>query len=315
MRCSSGRGGRRPSALAWFSLLVTVAGGSLKIMPARFSSALLPLLLVLGGCPVWLDGRSDDTRRPPSEECVSHGDCDEGSACVAFLGECRETAPCETDDHCRASEVCDHRGTCVPRAEGECRGDAECAPSERCVTNRCKAEDSICQFDHQCGVDGEGNARVCVNNECARVCVSDGECGSGQRCASNLCVTDPNQCTHSSECGAGSHCVDGSCRPACTTALDCPGVEICDEGFCRPDTSPQAFCSSEADCAEGRLCVDGACRTPCPEAPATCQHFDFQLTVCNEETMLCEAPSESVADCFGASDCPSSEWCVDGICR
>jgi hypothetical protein len=246
---------------------------------------------------------------------VSHGDCPDGLACVPALGECRETATCTDDEDCRASEICDHRGTCVPRAPNECREDAECDAGERCVSNRCKSEDSVCQFDHQCGVDGEGNARICVNNECTLVCIVDADCGSGQRCESNLCVTDPGQCTHTSDCAAGLHCVGGSCKPACATDFGCPAGEICDEGFCRLDPAPKPFCTDESDCAEGRLCVDGACRTPCPEAPATCQHFDFQLTVCNEDTMLCEAPSESASNCFGGSDCAAGARCVDGICR
>ncbi|NLY93715.1 MAG: hypothetical protein GXY23_06765 [Myxococcales bacterium] len=269
-------------------------------------------MFALGGCPVWNDGLDGER---PYEECVTHGDCPEGRVCVAGIGECRDTATCDHDAHCRANERCDARGTCVPRDGDECTGDAQCGLDERCVANRCKSEDSVCQFDWQCGVDAGGNALVCVNNECTRPCAEDAECGSGQKCEGHVCVRDRDQCRLTKDCPSGLHCVDGACLPGCTLDAHCPQDEVCEAGFCVPDTSPKPFCQDESDCAEGRLCVDGACRTPCPEAPATCQHFDFQFTVCNEETGLCEAPNESIAECFGAADCPAGKSCVDGLCR
>jgi hypothetical protein len=297
---------------------------------------LLPVALMLGGCPVW--GPDDGTRRAPDapppvgdtcesdhdcplgaicdftdgvcvEGCYSDDDCPLGAICDLDAGMCTEG--CYSDDDCPVGRYCDPEiDRCVSDAGG-CDTTSDCSGSQVCVEGGCRDQESTCQFNNQCGA-----GRACVNNACVDLCTSDATCGSGTACIGGLC-RPVAECSHGGHCGAGQDCVGGRCLTDCSEGGVCPSsADMCDEdGYCRPDWRPRPFCTTEAQCADGRLCVDGSCRTPCPTGTdLECQSYDHQLQVCGGDN-LCYTGNEADPECATQADCADGQSCIDAICR
>lgn len=292
----------------------------------------LPLLMLLGGCPVW--GHEDTAGR-----CRTAGDCVAGSYCDDGSGACLPSSTCTTDANCGANEHCDVSGSCVPDVTGGCRSNADCGPTDVCIEGFCRTVGAeTCQFDLEC----DGNQR-CVDNTCTFGCTTATDCGSGQKCSNGVCVADPTQCTTSADCGGGRHCVDGRCLQDCLGGGSCSNPkDVCsaDDSFCRPDWQQNSFCTTNADCAAGSVCElgTGICRIACDAgsslvsmynanpnpsctsatADCACQARNVLLPVCGLPSGAddyCRTLAETVSNCVTKADCATNQHCVDGSCQ
>jgi len=305
-------------------------------MPTRIEAYLtLPLLLVLGGCPVWGHGRAGGGS---DDGCTTAGDCSVGSTCDSS-GECVVAPTCTSDLGCSPGHVCDFRGTCVVENPGECRTNTDCTGGKVCVENSCRATGAeTCQFDLECGPN-----QTCVNNACVNECTGASQCGSGETCVGGRCETSTSECTTSDDCSGSESCVDGRCLPPCSSSGTCSdSQDACDsDGFCHPDWHPQSFCTSSAQCANGSVCDTdaGICRIDCKassplvtnytpgpsctgaNADCACQTADAQFPTCGFTTApsdddFCRTSAEGMSNCATANDCPTSgQDCVNGSCQ
>lgn len=306
--------------------------------------SLLPLVLLLAGCPVY---GPDPVQREvlvscqhdgdcPSESfcdsatngcvaydfgiCLTHGDCPVGSYCDLSDGGCYipAIAECNADGDCGSGFECDFRNSCRPETQGDCLADTDCNPGRICIENVCTPLEETCQFDFQCAA-----GFTCANNRCRLLCGPETKCPTGTACQSSLCQPVVGECIDSSDCpDLTTHCVEGACLRRCDAGCDA-SIEVCGpEGFCRPRTSPDPdapmpFCRTDQDC-DGTVCVEGACRTACditaPEPDDICASHDGQVPLCGPDN-LCYAQSELLSDCRVQADCPEAQSCVNGRCR
>ena len=109
-----------------------------KIDPMNGLAAMLVLAGILGvgmmvpGCP-------ESAPPPPTPECTTNADCDEGEVCNED-GEC-EAAPapeCTSNGDCDEGEVCNEDGEC------------EAAPTPECTSNGDCDEGEVCNEDGEC---------------------------------------------------------------------------------------------------------------------------------------------------------------------
>ena len=309
------------------------------------ATSLLPLVLLLAGCPIYgsepdvereaqvscqsdLDCSSDAFCDPETNsctfydfgQCLTHGDCPAGSYCDFTDGGCYIpfVAECIADGDCNPGFECDFRDSCRPETEGACLVDRDCGMDELCIENQCTAITETCQFDFQCAA-----GFTCTNNRCRLLCGPDTQCPSGTACEGSLCQPRVGECADSSDCpDLATNCVEGICLRRCEEGCD-TAIEVCDaQRFCRPRTSPDPnaptpFCRTDEDC-NGSICVQGACRTECdvtaPEPDSLCASYDGQVPICGPDN-LCYAESELLSDCRVQSDCATGQDCVDGQCR
>lgn len=293
----------------------------------------LPLLMLLGGCPVW--GNDRET----GGACRTAGDCAVGSYCDVSSGACVPSAICTSDAGCFADEHCDTSGSCVPDVPGGCQRDTDCGPTDVCIEGFCRAVGAeTCQFDLECDA-----SQRCVDNKCTFECSTVADCGSGEKCTDGLCVVDTNQCTRSSDCGSNRHCVDGRCLQDCEGGGSCSDPQdACspDDSFCRPDWEQNSFCTTNADCASGSVCelATGICRIACnpgsalitmytanpnpscsgATADCACQARNVLLPVCGlpgGTDDYCRTIAETVSNCVVKDDCAANQHCVDGACQ
>jgi hypothetical protein len=304
----------------------------------------LPLVLLLGGCPIYgsgpvqrgveiscqsdLDCPADTFCDWESNECVGYdfgvcvtdGDCPVGSYCDRADGGCYipAIAACSGSGDCTSGFECDFRNSCRPETFGTCLTDGDCSGSDLCIANRCTPLAETCQFDFQCAAGFS-----CANNRCMLLCGPDTRCPTGTSCRDSLCQPNLGECIDSSECpDLTTNCVEGTCLRRCDAGC-VEATELCDpEGFCRPRTlpdpnAPTPFCRNDADC-DGTICVEGVCRTECdngaPEPDDICASYDGQVPFCGPDN-LCYAPSELLSDCRVQGDCVNGQDCVDGKCR
>ena len=304
----------------------------------------LPLLLLLGGCPVYgsgpvqrevqvscqgdFDCPSDTFCDSGTNSCVAYdfgicltdGDCPVGSYCDQADGGCYIAAvsECRADGDCSSGFECDFRDSCRPAQADDCMVDNDCIGGELCLENLCTPLVETCQFDFQCSA-----GFTCTNNRCRLLCGPQTTCPSGTACEASLCQPVIGECIDSSDCpDLATNCVEGTCLRRCDEGCDA-SIEVCDpEGFCRSRTSPDPqaptpFCRTDADC-DGSICVEGLCRTACdsnaPEPDLICASRDGQVPLCGPDD-LCYAESELQSDCRVQGDCPDGQDCIDGSCR
>ncbi len=164
-----------------------------------------------------------------------------------------------------------------------------------------------CQFNHQCGPQGQ-----CVNGLCQRGCDSDARCGTGELCRAKLCQpATGGACVFNADCSSGGTCVNGHCHAHCEGDGICPNTaDMCDLGVCRPDVRPKAQCQSNASCMQGWSCVNGVCRTPC-RSHGECGE-DCSGTMCHGG--FCVMPQEVAPQCRLGPDCGANGPCIDATC-
>ncbi len=306
--------------------------------------SLLPLALLLAGCPVYGSGPvqrgvqvscqsdydcpSDAFCDWESNECFAYdfgicltdGDCPVGSYCDFEDGGCYipAVAECLGDVDCQSGYECDFRDTCRPESYGTCLVDGDCSEGSLCIENLCTPLAETCRFDFQCAA-----GFACTNNRCQMLCGPETRCPSGTSCQDSLCQPNFGECIDSSECpDLATNCVEGTCLRRCDQGCDA-ATEVCDaQGFCRARTlpdpnAPTPFCRDDLDC-NGTLCVEGVCRTECDISASApddiCASYDGQVPLCGSDN-LCYAESELLSDCSAQSECLSGESCVNGSCR
>ncbi|MFH1809000.1 MAG: hypothetical protein ABIJ09_09665 [Pseudomonadota bacterium] len=181
----------------------------------RPSSALLPLLVLLGSCT------------PRGGPCVDDADC-QGDPCLHDLdrGDHYCSALCEADHDCPEQQLCDVRITG--------------APGDQSVTSLCIervrqcGEAEVCNgLDDDC--DGETDESCTV-----QLCAADVHCGGLWTCAPSYELQDlACRAPLPGSSPFGTLCVDNT---------TCPNG-LCDTGRCAP------LCSEDADCASGQRCA------------------------------------------------------------
>lgn len=294
---------------------------------------LLPLVMLLGGCPVW----GNDGGGGGNGTCRTNGDCAVGSYCLEATDMCTVSTTCTSDAQCSPSQNCDYRDTCVPDVPDACRGDGDCTGGTVCVEGFCRATGiEVCQFDLECA------SGLCVDSACTFSCTSATQCGSGQVCTGGRCVTDATQCTTTSDCSGSKHCVDGRCLADCTSASCSDAQDTCgDDHFCRPHWQQSGFCTNSSQCAAGSVCdiAAGICRIACTaasplvtgysggacggsfaNADCACQSADAQFPTCGFTSSAgdddyCRTTAETVSDCEVKAECGASQHCIDGSCN
>jgi hypothetical protein len=234
------------------------------------------------------DGRIDeDVRnacghcgRLPAETCNGVDDdcngftddlapCATGEACAA--GRCR--VRCADASACRAGEICNGDGLCVPPC-----ADVTCEPGYICRAGACV---DPCE-GVRCGA-----MATCLGGRCAPSPCAPGECPEGLVCIEGACTPSPCETV---TCGPGQMCRDGDCLATCGDVRCTPGW-YCEDGACKPD-----LCA-EIACGPGETCLDGAC------LPGTCDGATCP------ETAVC-LRGTCIEDPCATTRCPGGEACV-----
>ena len=282
----------------------------------------LPLTMLLGGCPIYVDDGSGPT--PP--ECTDDVDCDLGDFCRR--GVCTETPPeCTTHTDCAGDEVCTG-GACVPGSR--CTDDEECAAGEICEAGACRSGDRACRTHGDCEVGRYCEAGSCApsgtcsdDSECTDsgfwcdfrdTCVPQGEaqcrtgadCSATEVCVEGRCRETTDTCQFDRQCPPGNVCLNNACTRICTGDTDCVGGESCQGGFCRPNGSE---CSNTAACPSGENCVDGRCLDDCATT-MMCDTGEY----CGEDD-FCRSDWKPEPFCTRDGQCGPARVCRTGVCR
>jgi hypothetical protein len=188
----------------------------------------------------------------------------EGEACAAAeeceTRSCADGVCCDTacTDACRACNLPDNVGTCVPVTRGGTPVHGACAQQagSTCGTN------GLCDGAGQCQLHDD--ATICREAACdkgSNMLLPEGRCdgrgscaiaAGGFSCAPFMC--HPN----------GKTCADGCSAPA-----DCVLPALCVGGSCGKIGNGLA-CRNASQCASG-FCVDGVCcNAPCTEQCMAC---------------------------------------------
>ncbi|RDV36350.1 hypothetical protein DV096_19210 [Bradymonadaceae bacterium TMQ3] len=163
--------------------------------------------------------RCDDSQQP--SRCVFTGSCTNSTQCQAYgqqqddgkdyicntvLGECVERPPCQNDDDCRGSEICETPGDGEPGVCREgCRANADCRDNEVCSQEQGSVCVAGCRTSSDCAIPGSDQEFLCEDLVCVPVCESVDQCNVvGQVCAGQPrtcrgCVSD-NECAASQLC-------------------------------------------------------------------------------------------------------------------
>ena len=247
--------------------------------------------------------------------CDDTSDCQRGTVCSG--GYClhpsevvpsAQTCECSVSADCPSQDLECVDGECRPGITPRCEGDDDCEGADVCVAGECRAPDTTCRFNSQCGL-----GRVCINQQCVEACSADNPCPTGFSCSAGFCVEQIVSCGDPGQsCADGLTCIDGVCVHACDADSDCAEGYYCAVDRCRVDDRPRPTCDATRMCVGGAVCVDGTCRSPC-STPTDCQRFDVQLTQCID--MLCYTTNEATSDCASAAECMSGQSCIDGVCR
>jgi len=274
-----------------------VVGSEVRSM-IRFASKVSAAALVLslgvvasagGGCG---SGSTD-------YHCDSTGcfDCD-GYTCTPVTPAAPTPCTLAGDPACKPTETCTDQG-CLEL----CKGDADCPKGTVCRGGLCASPigpaptTKTCTVATDCGPSGF---------ECI-----DGKCAVAASCSGSLC-----SCKYSSDCGVGRICVDSKCAVKCDASTPCaPGFTCSSLGTCVEGTPVCGAAAAGASCQSGQHCVDGHCAAGCA-ADGDCK----DASGARDASQKCSAgacvPNDApVATCGGASDCASTQKCVDGFCR
>jgi hypothetical protein len=219
-------------------------------------------LAVLGGCPIYGDGR--DHRVCVGGDCYECPEAHYSSECTGWTctssGDCPSGYTCNAERRCKlgatpANGACTKPSDCTNQ---NCGADNQCHPGD-CSTTGCPSS-FVCRLSNgvaQCVAGApDGGA--------TSTCKSDRDCPTpaGSKCLTGTCVAPQDQCADATQCAASSQCVDGSCTPACNGGKPCPTGYACDlaKGVC---TQNPTVCSTSAQCSGGNVCVDEHCVAPC----------------------------------------------------
>lgn len=248
------------------------------------SLALIPMLLLVGGCP---DVTCEDIECADDEMCVIGTGLPPlgwggGAQCEPAFTETETSPPNppapDPEDECdvacaRAPLTCDEmecgRGeVCLEPPSGSCCEDARCELDPDLGDRQADGECYSCE-ELSCGEVG----LVCFRSDDADTCPS---CRRPS-CEEEICPTDPPtscddvvcdsgfKCVERDCCGGWAACepvVNATCRFADESATACSPGEACGEGYvCGGDDAPtDAECASAtAPCGEGSCSWNEAC--------------------------------------------------------
>ena len=222
---------------------------------------------VLGGCPIYPDGR--DSRVCLDGDCYRCPDPYYTSACSAWA--CDDASDCPSGYACGGDRLC-HAGT-TPPTTATCAKPGDCASGQVCGADGachagdcatfgcpssfvCKLSSGVAQCVAKSGTPADAGA--------TSTCKADQDCPSptGSKCLSGSCVAPADQCADATQCPGGGQCVQGACTPACSADKACPTGFACDlaKGVCTNNPSP---CATSAECKGGNVCVEQHCVAPC----------------------------------------------------
>jgi hypothetical protein len=229
-----------------------------------------------------------------------------GDACTPIPGPTVTPCSLPDDPSCPAGTKCTDLGCLGPcKADADCPRGTVCRGKDASGVGFCAAPTGkdptilTCTFAKDCGASG----KACIDGKC----VDDKGCTAGAACL----------CKYSSDCGDGRICVDSSCTHRCDATTPCPSGEKCGPlGTCVADEKPT--CGSAdggATCKSGEHCFDGHCTGGCAvdgDCKTATGARDPGLRCVGG---ACAANDAPVTTCTGASECDSTQKCVDGFCR
>lgn len=214
----------------------------------------------------FIHNKQTTTSTPPpgmelnQEEQAAQAECWAlcGAPCAGEEGSC--PPECETDDECKADELC------LPT-----RMTSEGIRRMRCLSDQCSGigADSDCGPGATCRSVSrlEGNIYLCAQagrrvtgEPCGDSEFDDiGLCAVGLHCLNGEC--SPLSCEADEDCGATARCFgfangERQCVPFCKTDDDCPDTKVCNKereiGHC---VEPSTMGCLRSGCDEGSECV------------------------------------------------------------
>lgn len=222
--------------------------------------------------------------------CLSDSECSNDQQC--YNGQCIN--PCILNDPCATSAECygnNHRAAC------KCQSGYSGNPFERC-------ERVECHVDSDCP-----NNRACLHQKCVDPCST---------------IANP-PCAQNAICYVQNHAAGCICPPHLTEGNP---LSYCYAPIVQPD-KPE--CELDVDCPSKLACIKNTCINPCLELSpchrtAECSVLDTTPV----RTMICTCPEGWVPNedgechpvvvpippgCTADNDCPSSEACINRLCR
>ncbi len=230
---------------------------------------------------------SDGCDTPPGPCSSAAGACDDATQTCTYPPAVVGT-PCDDDDPCSGTSVCDGAGQCVAQTPVVCN-----QPPSTCyaATGTCDPNDGACVYEPAAAgspcEDGDG---CTVGDACdetgacvpGAVCPNDNPCQVAA-CEGGTCVTTPHP--DGTSCGANAAdrccvgtCVDvssdplhcGGCGYACNGGKSCETVAATNE--CSPapaNETGRCTCDANGDCPGSQICrtvAPGANRCAPPDA-------------------------------------------------
>lgn len=221
--------------------------------------------------------------------CSSDSECADDQQCHNrnCINACRYRNPCALNAICTSSS---HRANC------------ECPPGyDGDAFTRCEPEG--CRTHNECPFN-----RVCVSKKCVDPCVYD------------------NRCAPNAECIATNHAAVCRCPdnlPRGNPNSFCEKIDVIVE-------PPE--CTQDFECPRDLACINDKCVNPCREIqPCDSSAICKVINSVPVRTMMCICPDNWAPDqsgqcrpipqqlptpgCASDSECPSTEACVNGVCR
>ena len=273
---------------------------------------LLPLALVIGGCP------SDSGSDCP----VGQTKC--GAVCVDTSGDRINCGACM--NACLDGQYC-AAGACVACSNECMMGETQCAPGTTNQYQACGDPDSDTCLEWAPATSC-GAGEICVNGACetsctdgcaredAQACDTDG--ANGFRVCGDYDADDCLEWGTLTTCSAGEACVDGYCVESCVDECPTDGDRMCaalpDNGFLICGNFDGDSCrewGSLTLCPQGETCSAGACSADCSDE-------------CNAGERICDGNGYRVCGSYdadpclewsGVTDCAAFETCAAGNCE
>ena len=185
-------------------------------------------------------------------QCISNWVCDEWSACSNGI----QTQICTDLNYCKDQKT--NSRACISES-GQCAGGGEIG-DRRCTESIVKYQ--VCKktvwgnyrwATKNCGLDINGNSKICSDGKCVTTCDYDLNCPEGKICSYGQC--SKAECKDNSNCNNGFICESGRCFSGCIENSQCGVGSVCDsDGKCIPES-----CRNNAECP-GQICRGGSCR-------------------------------------------------------
>lgn len=221
---------------------------------------------------------------------------------------------CSSDYECADDQVCQNRQCIIA-----CRANNPCALNANCIS---KSHRANCE----CPPGFEGDAFVRCEPE---GCRTHQDCPFNRVCMARKCV---NPCVYENRCAPNALCIPTNHAAVCRCPDDLPRgnpsslCEKLDVQVAPPE------CTQDFECERDLACISEKCVNPCREiAPCDSSAICKVINSVPVRTMMCVCPDNWAPDesgrcqpiqqslpppgCASDSECPSTEACVNGVCR